>query len=362
MQSLLNYLREHRTVTISIAAAVVLLIVGVVGFLVFRGDEGTVSDATAVKPAKETNKQIQRRLDGVLVDAETANAYPVALMIENITESRPQSGLEKARVVYEALAEGGITRFIGIFDNTETIEQIGPVRSARPYYVDIAEEYKAVYGHVGGSPQALSEIRNGTKDVKDLDQFFNSPYYWRSTDRSAPHNVYTSTDLITFALRDNGLQDASGDFAPWQFAKAEAKESARGVDGQAITINYSTFSYQTRYVYERASNTYKRFHADEAHVMSSGAQIAPKNVIVQFAQTSVIDAGRLAMNLDEGGEAIVFTNGMTQKGTWKKQDGRTRFLDAAGDELELTPGQTWVEIVPTDREVDYPQETTEGGA
>ncbi|MFA6511511.1 MAG: DUF3048 domain-containing protein [Patescibacteria group bacterium] len=360
MQSLLIYLRQHRTLTISVASALVLVIVGVIGFVVFRADDETFTQTTTTK--KETNKQIQRRLDGVLVPAENANTYPIALMIENITASRPQSGLEKARVVYEALAEGGITRFVALFDTTEAIPEIGPVRSARPYFVALAGEYSALYGHVGGSPQAIAEIRNGTKGVIDLDQFFNSAYYWRSTDRFAPHNVYTSADLLTFALRDEGLLDASGEFSPWDFSEDEAKESARGVDAQEITINYSTFSYQTRYVYDRASNTYKRFHAEDPHVMANNTQIAPKNVIVQFAETSVIDEGRLAMNMDDGGEAIVFNNGMVTKGTWEKEDGRTRFLDVDGDEVALLPGQTWVEIVPTDREVDYPQETiaTEG--
>lgn len=359
MQRFILYLREHRALTIGVASGLVILIVALVGYFVFRSDDAMIEPAVKkTETTKET--KVARRLDGVLVNAPVANAQPIALMIENITQSRPQSGLEHARVVYEALAEGGITRFLAIFDNTETITQIGPIRSARSYYLDLAEEYGALYGHVGGSPQAMTELRNATHDLIDFDQFFNSQYYWRATDRSAPHNVYTSTDLLTFALRDLDLRDASGTFTPWTFAEEEAEEAERGSDAQEIAINYSTFSYKTRYMYDRAANVYKRFHSDDAHLMTGEVQIAPKNVVVQYVRTTVIDEGRLSMNLDEGGNALVFNNGDVVEGTWVKEEGRTRFLDENGDDVPLVPGQTWVEIVPTDRDVSYPKPNAAG--
>lgn len=350
MQQFIDFFRQHKAASIAVISAVVLLAVGVLGYVVFQGDEAGISQTVEKKTKAE--KTVARRLDGVPVSPELANAQPIALMVENITSSRPQSGLERARVVYEALAEGGITRFVGIFDNTELLEQIGPIRSARPYFVDFAEEYGALYGHVGGSPQALTSIRSGTRNIVDLDQFFKSQYYWRSTDRPKPHNVYTSTDLLTFALRDLELSDATGDFAPWVFGKEEAIDD-RGQDGQEISINYSSYSYKTRYVYDRASNTYRRFHSDEPHVMTNEQQIAPKNVIVQYVRTSVIGEGRLSMETDGSGNAVVFTNGHVVEGTWTKEEGRTRFFDANGVEIALTPGQIWVEVVPTDREVEY---------
>jgi hypothetical protein len=352
MQRIIAFLQAHKTASILVAALVVLGVIGGIGYAVFSRGEGNVQQTRVTDSGK---KEVARRLDGVLVAPELANAQPIAIVVENHTAARPQSGLDKARVVYEALAEGGITRFLGIFDTTEPIDEIGPVRSARPYFNDLAEEYGAVYGHVGGSPQALAEVQSGTRNLTDFNQFYNGQYFWRSTDRGAPHNVYTSTELLTFALRDMERTDASGDFAPWTFAKAEEKEGDRGADGQEISINYSTFSYKTRYVYDRAANAYARYHSDDAHVMKDGARIAPKNVVVQYVQTSVIAEGRLSMITSGEGMALVFSNGNVTEGTWKKENGRTRFYDAADEEVELAPGQTWVEVVPQDREVLYPK-------
>lgn len=128
-------------------------------------------------------------LTGRQVDSEAATKQAVTgIMIENSPDARPQSGIKQAGIVYEAVAEGGITRFLALYQEAKP-GLIGPVRSVRMYYVDWVAPYNASVAHIGGSAAALAEVRNGS--YRDIDQFFNAPYYWRATDRYAPHNVYT---------------------------------------------------------------------------------------------------------------------------------------------------------------------------
>ncbi|MFH0804659.1 MAG: DUF3048 domain-containing protein, partial [Patescibacteria group bacterium] len=155
-----------------------VLVVAVVGILVFGGtgkntDSGTTTDGTATQAAL-----VRRVLDGVYVPSGQENLFPAAVMVENLVAARPQSGLAKANVVYEALAEGGITRFMAVYASPLAgLREIGPVRSARPYYLDWVGEYHALYLHAGGSPQALQDIKR--YNVFDLSQFTNGPYYKR---------------------------------------------------------------------------------------------------------------------------------------------------------------------------------------
>ena len=139
-------------------------------------------------------------------------------MIENMVTSRPQSGLDRANLVYEALAEGGITRFLAVFASGEEIEKIGPVRSARTYYLDWAKELSAAYIHVGGSPEALRLIPQ--YDILDLNQFYNSPNFWRAKERAAPHNLYTSSELLARAVVSKKW-GPTGSFESWELKNKE---------------------------------------------------------------------------------------------------------------------------------------------
>ncbi|MBI5221693.1 MAG: DUF3048 domain-containing protein [Candidatus Magasanikbacteria bacterium] len=134
-------------------------------------------------------------LDGTTVSSsEMINPFVVGIMIDNHPDARPQSGLVAAKIVYEAPAEGGITRYFAIFDSIQSVEKVGPVRSARPYFVDWLEEYSGLYMHCGGAPEALAKIKS--EKVFDADEFFNGPYYWRDESRIAPHNLFTKSEQI----------------------------------------------------------------------------------------------------------------------------------------------------------------------
>jgi len=344
--------RKNKTwLFVAIGAAVV--VAGVLGYVIFGLN---IDDSNSNSGNKTDNggtaAMVRRVLDGVYVPAGQENIYPVAVMIENLTSSRPPSGLSQANVVYEALAEGGITRFMAVYAQPLiAIAEIGPVRSARSYYVDWALEYKALYVHVGGSPQALAQIKSD--DVMDFSQFYHAPFFWRDSKRSAPHNLYTSGEKMGLALHDQAAPE-TGQYAGWKF-KDDASANSWPTTEKTITIDFSSFNYKVEYTYDRTKNNYVRNLAGQPHQDKDGTTIRAKNVIVQKMKTQLVDQERLGMETVGSGEAIIFRDGQALVGTWdrKTKADRTRFYDQTGAEVELNAGTTWVEVVPTDRNIVY---------
>lgn len=316
--------------------------------------QDTAQDAVTNNPTS-----FPRLLDGVETKPAEAQRWPVAVMIENLPSVRPQAGLSDASVVYETLAEGGSTRFMALFDpQALTTKKIGPVRSSRAYYLEWLGEYDALYAHAGGSPKALTVIREAS--VKNLEALSrDGVYFWRDSSRSAPHNLYTSAEKLTIALRDKELLTESASFAPWTFVD-EAESSARGTDAKKLRFNFSSGkSYEVEWVYSRLSNEYLRFNAGLPHTdENNGAQLEAKNVIVQLVEEPKLDGtgkGRLDMYVGGTGDAWVAHNGEMIKATWKKESrtDRTRFYDPEGKEIPLVRGATWIHVVPKSHEVTY---------
>jgi hypothetical protein len=265
-------------------------------------------------------------------------------MIENSPDARPQSGLKQAGVVYEAIAEGGITRFLAIYQEAKP-QLIGPVRSVRMYYVDWAAPYNASIAHVGGSAAALAEVRNGS--YRDIDQFFNGAYYWRATDRYAPHNVYTSFAKLDELNAKKGYKESTFK----GFPRADGKASATP-DATSIDMDISGVLYNTHYNYDAASNTYLRNIAGGPSLDREEGQIAPSVVIAIKVDMSLImeDGYRESITTTGSGVAEIFQNGTVTTGTWSKSSrtSQIQFLDAAGKEIPLNRGQTWITAIPND--------------
>lgn len=334
-----------------------LLLVAALGYVVF-GPNTTPAPANIVN--RNTNDtaspQSVRAIDGVYVEAGNENPNLYAVMIENLTSSRPPSGLDKASLVYEALAEGGITRFMAIYPVGTDVPEIGPVRSARLYYIPYAEELnRALYVHVGGSPQAISYLASSQSNVIDFNQFRYSPNFWRDSARSAPHNLYTSTEKLFLGLKKIA-PDAVPAYTPWSF-KDEAALADRPTVHTDIVIEYSSFNYRVTYKYHRELNQYFRLQGDGEHTTRTGEKIAAKNVAVLFLRTSLIpgDNQRLQMETTGEGRALIFRDGQRVEGTWSKASNRDRlqFRDSNGQLIELNRGVTWVSLVPTDRQVTF---------
>ncbi len=359
-------LKEKKGLLISLSVILLLAILGGafwLGAAVFSGqlNNGNVNLANTNGDILNENTNTgpvltPRRIDGVLVAQEESNAYPVGVMVENLTVARPQSGLDQAQVVFEALAEGGITRFLAVYARLDSanVPEIGPVRSARPYYVDWVEEFGAMYAHAGGSPQALRDIAN--RKIFDLNQFVNAKYFWRDRSRkvASEHTLFTSLEKMIFALRDKKKLDQTPTYGTWKF-KSDAALTERPETVKPIVIDFSSFNYKVDYRYDREKNDYARYQAEKPHVMRNGAAIRAKNVLVAYTKTSLADSQRLAMQTVGNGKALIFRDGTAVEGTWKKEStkDRLKFYDKDGNEVELNAGPTWVEIVPTDRVVKY---------
>ncbi|TSC56815.1 MAG: hypothetical protein G01um101418_216 [Parcubacteria group bacterium Gr01-1014_18] len=286
--------------------------------------------------------QISRFLDGVKVNQGKENHFPIAAMIENHTEARPQSGLAKAQLVFEAPVEGGITRFLAVFTDYSRVEKMGPVRSARPYYLDWAMEFDPLYLHVGGSEDALDKLKQ--IGIRDLDQYFEYQYYWRSPSRAAPHNVYTSGELLGRALRDKDLEGKTGNFTPWKFADAGMDG---GVETSSVKISFSSPEYEVNWKYDAAKKSYARFYGTVLHTDEDGTAIEAKNIALLYTPILIIDeVGRRSVETLGTGRAVIFQNGKAFEGTWEKLNRKSRLRFFVNEkEVEFVPGATWVEVV-----------------
>jgi hypothetical protein len=272
------------------------------------------------------------------------------VMIENSREARPQAGLQEAGVVFEAIAEGGITRFLALYQDTDP-KSIGPVRSLRPYYLSWAQGFDAAIAHVGGSPEALQQVRS--RGVKDLDQSFHPAYFQRVTDRYSPHNVFTTIAQLRKLQTEKEYNKSS--FTG--FARNDKNKPAATPKAANIQVNTSSANYNTTYAFDPATNTYGRTMGGVAHKDHvSGKQITPNVIVVMVMSYRIAPNGVHSMYDTVGnGKVLVFQNGDVTEGTWSKSDHTSNisFSDKSGETLELNSGQTWVTVISSADKVRY---------
>lgn len=345
-----GFIFQHRISAIVILVAVVVAI----GATWYGLSNKIDVNFGPLKIKEKVDTRVPAPLTGELVDPSVISKRPLAVVIENHPDARPQTGYNEADIVYEALAEGGITRTLAIFQSKES-KEIGPVRSARPYFIDWATSFDAIFAHVGGSVDALALISQiGTPD---LNQFANGSYFWRSNDRYAPHNVYTTTEKLYAAAKANGIA-ATLNIPTLKFKK-DLPEADR-VAGQKVTVDFSYGDFVASYLYDTKTNTYARSIAGiAAKDAKTGVQISPKNVIVEFTSVEpyVNSEGAQAVRIGSvsSGSGYLFQDGKTVKITWSKasRSMRTKYADETGAEVSLNPGQTWIDVIPTGNSVTY---------
>lgn len=294
-------------------------------------------------------KKVISQLDGNLYLQDDAQRHSLAIMIENHPDARPQSGLDKASIVYEAIAEGGITRFMAVY-GPNVATKIGPVRSARTYYLDWALEYDAYYAHVGGNIDALDLIPK--IGVKDLDQFrYGDRAFWREpfVGKATEHTMYTNGEKLYEIASQNKWKDSG--FTPMSFKENPPKESRPATN--SITIDFSTDSYKVKWVYNPENNNYDRTMAGSVHLDGiSKSQLIANNIVIQEVNRSAtvtrINENGWTMDTVGKGNAKIVQDGKVTEATWKKTDrnSRTKFFGKDGNEIQFNPGVTWYEIVP----------------
>lgn len=332
-----------------------------VGMLVwfFRGNGSGSSELVhgLLEEKKEEGEvcPYRRALDGVCVE-KSEEIYPelVAVMIENHPDARPQSGLADAAVVYEAPVEANYSRFMALFPKDMEIEKVGPVRSARPYYVNWVQEYaEPMYMHVGGSSDALEKIDQDA--IFDMDEFYRGWYFWRSSDRYAPHNTYTSTKLWQKAWTDYGNEKKSDGYASWTY-NDEALPACTDTCAHTVTATFLAPTYEAVWKYNTSTRQYERYQGGKPHVDQNGKQIVADTLIIQQVQTSVLDAvGRILMDTMANGKAIVFRDGHRIDATWMKETkkGKTKWVNVEGKDIPLRSGKIWIEVINQVGKVQY---------
>lgn len=286
-------------------------------------------------------------LTGVQVTEEQSKRPVTGVMIENSPDARPQSGLLPAGVVFEAIAEGGITRFLALFQEAQP-DYVGPVRSARPYYVDWVQSFDASYVHAGGPGDAINKIRSD--GVKDLNHSGN--YFFRVNTRYAPHNLYTDFAKLDAYNKSKGYTNST--FT--SFVRKKDKKITTPT-AKAIDFNISSPLYSAHYDYDAATNTYPRSVGGRPHFDERAKkQINPNVVIAMVMQYRAAYNGVNSWyNSIGSGKAYIFQDGGVSEGTWAKTDRKAQitFKDASGKDIPLNAGQTWISAVNGADKVSY---------
>ncbi|WP_078577793.1 DUF3048 domain-containing protein [Salipaludibacillus agaradhaerens] len=300
--------------------------------------------------AEESNANNVFPLTGIKT-SEDVDQRAIGIMIENSQSARPQSGLYQADVVYEVLSEGHITRLLSLFHSQQP-ERIGPVRSARNYYVHLNNGYDAIYASAGGSPGALELIaQQGYPHINALN--YDGSFFTRWSERSAPHNMYTSYSQLVDAAADVGLTMTDREPPELPFSD-ETSHAEASEDALEVLIDYNSTSNNVLFDYDEQTKRYIRsVGGQRVDDLDTGEPVAPKNIFVVAASHQVIDdQGRRHINIESGGAAYLIQNGQAIEAEWKNVDGVILpFKD--GEPLNFLPGQTWINFVEDIGDVSY---------
>jgi hypothetical protein len=336
-------LGSHGKTVIGILSVLVLLGGAFVGYRLLTREEGEpiidiplVSDEPSPCP-----------LTGLEPDDESAlDRRVLAVKIENSPEARPQMGLAEADVIYEQEAEGGISRFIVLYQCRDA-DRVGPIRSARPVDPDVLQQYgDPLFVHSGAVDAVIDAVEEA--GIEQINCNFEEETCPRDESREAPHDVFTSTE----ALREFGGQNGESPDDGFVFDEDVPEGGRRG---RQLNLNFSPVA-NVFWKYRNNQDLYLRFHDDVLHRLEDGSPVTAANVVVMLVEretTRITDvAGNQASNFDVfgRGDLLVFRNGRVIEGEWRRESPEdvTQLLDAQGQEIPLAPGQTWVELFPTD--------------
>lgn len=287
---------------------------------------------------------------------------PIAVMIDNHNLAWPQAGLNQAYLVYEAIVEGGETRLMALFKGVN-LDKIGPVRSARHYFLDYAMENDAIYTHFGWSPQAQSDIaKYNINNINGITESETS--FWRVKDKSSPHNVATSTSAILKIAKSKGYSTTSTKESVLNYVTDDVKlENGQGAT--TITIPHSTLQ-KVKYEYDEQNQVYKRYARNKAQIdWDTGNSITTKNIIITFCDNYTLEdsenKGRQGLRNIGTFNGYYITNGKAIKIKCIKEarNLQTRYEDLEGNEIKVNDGNTWINICPTNANVEIEGPTTE---
>lgn len=307
----------------------------------------------------ETKTQPQQQpyyfcpLDGEKINYQQYINRPLGVMIENHPRARPQAGLSKACLIYEALAEGGITRFLAFFIHNESAV-VGPIRSARPYFVYWDLENYGVYVNCGQSFEAFKLIAElNLPTINQMWRDKENKIFYRDRKRKAPHNLYSSTYKLRKVVQEKNWNKHLSGFKFLFYDTLEKNLQAK--PATEVIIKFKPFAYRVNFVYNKNQNSYLRFEEGKIHYDAlTGKQLQAKNIIIQFVDTTTTDSeGRLNFELLGEGKAFYIRQNEIIAGKWIKQSyySPTAYLNDKNSPVPLLSGQTWIEVLPYSAEV-----------
>lgn len=332
-------------------------------------EKSDVTESTTESTTEAPKPTNVNPLTGVAdLSEEAIGARPIAIMVENSPEARPQWGFSAPDVVIEGMVEGGITRMMWLFADYTKIPKVGPTRSARHDYVEIALGMKAIYTHWGGSGQTNNTYAYATMNKYKVDHIdgiaYEGTYFKRDSSRTAPHNGYTNGELIGKAIKNLKI-DVKANGTDWTMFKV-VEDGVRlpfgGASGGAAEVNvtYSS-SYKYSFKYNAETNTYfSNLNGKAVTDGSNGEKVAYTNLIIMYAnvdgvQTSVSQDKKLREWDLSSGNALWISNGSGEQITWKKGDATSplKFYGSDGKELIVNKGKTYIGVVPLDQKANF---------
>jgi len=293
-------------------------------------------------------------LTGEPIEEDISAFRPWAILLDNLRAALPHNGISQADILYEMPVEGGITRILAVFQDIRGVGEIGPVRSARSYFLDAVQGHDALFVHAGGSPQAYADIRG--RGVPNIDgvlgtgrEFFRDPE--RSRRAGSEHSMMTTDELLLANLERHGFRlEHEAGFSTGLAFQVDDNTTTGGMPGTDVTVRFS--NYKTgEFAFDQVSGRY--YVSQYGAPMMDGAideQLSVMNVLVLFANFSTVDGqGRLAVDLNRGGEGYFFTGGYALPILWEKGGHTAPFLFSFtnGYPLELSVGNTYVNIINT---------------
>lgn len=326
----MRFIPKTKKKRIILGVAVILLVAGLL-FWLMKGDGTDV-----VEEITQPNKKYYSQLTGTEVEKDVSEEPILGVMIENSEEARPQSGLDNAGIVFETVTEGGITRYLLLFQENKP-EQLGPVRSVRPAFVDWAMGFDASIAHVGGSELALKMIEDrGGEEAKDMNEFFHADSFFRNPSREAPHDAYAKSAALVALQKELEHKTSEFDEIPRTDGTASASPTA-----STITLQFSDPIFGAAFTFDPSKNSYTRSLGGIPHLdANTSAPITVRNLIV-FKQD--IQSGSTGK-----GTATLFKDGVSQDINWEQTSytSRIKFTDKTGTEVALNRGDTWISVLP----------------
>ena len=334
-------------------AILVILIIAAGAVLAYK----IIQDKNNQEVVAEENNLLTATIEEKGIQIFKGNDRPIAVMIDNHEDAWPQAGLQRAYMVYEIIVEGGETRLMALFKGADDVEKIGPVRSARHYFIDYVMENDAIYVHFGESPQASSDIKKYS--IAEIDGISeDGTTFWRVKDKAAPHNAVTSMENLIQSAKNKNYRMTSSEDSVLNYVTDEVNlENGQGA--VSVTIPHSQLQ-TVKYEYDEENKVYERYARGKEQVdWDTDEPITVKNIIITFCDNYTLsdteNKGRQGLKNIGTFNGYYITNGKAIKIKCIKnaRDEQTVYQDLNGNEIDVNDGNTFVHICPTDADVEF---------